>query len=128
MASYKLFVSVCVCSDRSSANAAATGLQTYDESAWRVQPAPGNDEIVWNNLAMRYKDRTARTIMMWAVFIAVLIFYLPVTAAIQAVVNLDNARKIPGLGKVTEIPFVTQILQGILPSRFCTGCIAYPWF
>jgi hypothetical protein len=39
------------------------------------------------------------------------------TAVPQAVVNLDNARRVPGLGKVTEIPFVTQILQGILPSE-----------
>jgi hypothetical protein len=32
------------------------------------------------------------------------------------VVNLDNVKSVPGLGKVAEIPFVTQILQGILPS------------
>eukprot|EP00878_Enallax_costatus_P008398 GHUV01008778.1.p1 GENE.GHUV01008778.1~~GHUV01008778.1.p1 ORF type:complete len:750 (+),score=167.74 GHUV01008778.1:924-3173(+) len=102
--------------DRACANSAATGLQTYDETAWRVQPAPGDDEIIWNNLGMRYKQRSARTIIVWAVFIVILIFYLPVTAAIQAVVNLDNARKIPGLGKVADIPFITQVLQGILPG------------
>lgn len=108
---------LCYCSDRACANAAATGLQTYDETAWRVQPAPGNDEIIWGNLAMRYKQRYLRMVAMWAVFIAILIFYLPVTAAIQAVVNLDNARKVPGLGKVADIPFITQILQGILPGK-----------
>jgi hypothetical protein len=34
----------------------------------------------------------------------------------QAVVNLDNVKSVPGLGKVTELPFVTQVLQGILPT------------
>eukprot|EP00879_Flechtneria_rotunda_P004428 GHRR01004679.1.p1 GENE.GHRR01004679.1~~GHRR01004679.1.p1 ORF type:complete len:579 (+),score=136.57 GHRR01004679.1:246-1982(+) len=102
--------------DRFSANTAANGLQTYDETAWRVQPAPGDDEIVWPNLAMRYRQRVARAFVMLCLFVAILIFYLPVTAAIQAVVNLDNVRAVPGLGLVTRIPFVTQVLQGILPS------------
>lgn len=34
----------------------------------------------------------------------------------KAVVNLDNVRSVPGLGLVTRIPFVTQVLQGILPT------------
>lgn len=34
----------------------------------------------------------------------------------QAVVNLDNVRSVPGLGLVAQLPFVTQVLQGILPS------------
>lgn len=102
--------------DRFTANAAATGLHSYDETAWRVQPAPSSDEIVWGNLPMRHKQKVARTAGMWAVFVVLLIFYLPVTAAIQAVVNLDNVKKVPGLGLVTRLPFVTQVLQGILPS------------
>ena len=45
----------------------------------------------------------------------------------QAVVNLDNVKSVPGLGKVTELPFVTQVLQGILPTigEFCS---LYAWF
>jgi hypothetical protein len=107
-----------LCSERYTANTAATGLHCYDETAWRIQPAPGADEVLWGNLSMRYNHRVARTIGMWALFIAFLLFYVPVTAAIQAVVNLDNIRSVPGLGLITRIPFVTQVLQGILPG----GC------
>lgn len=102
--------------DRLNANAAATGLHSYDEAAWRVQPAPDSDEVLWGNLPMRRSQRVARGLITGAIFVAILVFYLPVTAAIQAVVNLDNVKSVPGLGKVTELPFVTQVLQGILPT------------
>ncbi|KAF8065514.1 CSC1-like protein [Scenedesmus sp. PABB004] len=102
--------------DRASANAAATGLHSYDETAWRMEPAPEAGEVIWKNLSMRYKQRVVRSLLMWAAFIALLIFYLPLTAAIQAVVNLDNARAVPGLSVITRLPFVTQVLQGVLPG------------
>ncbi|WIA16520.1 hypothetical protein OEZ85_013198 [Tetradesmus obliquus] len=102
--------------DRASANAAATGLQSYDETAWRIQPAPDSEEIIWGNLSMRYKQRVMRSLGMWVVFIAMLVFYLPITAAIQMVVNLQNASAIPGLNVIVRLPFVTQVLQGILPG------------
>ncbi|KAF6257823.1 hypothetical protein COO60DRAFT_1521842 [Scenedesmus sp. NREL 46B-D3] len=102
--------------DRASANSAATGLQTYDETAWRIQPAPHSEEVIWGNLSMRYKQRIMRSLGMWVAFIAMLVFYLPITAAIQMVVNLQNAAAIPGLGVIVQLPFVTQVLQGILPG------------
>ncbi|KAI8468680.1 MAG: hypothetical protein J3K34DRAFT_426590 [Monoraphidium minutum] len=102
--------------DRYTQTLAATGLHAQDELAWRVQGAPGADEIIWGNLGLRYWSRITRTIAMWALFIAILVFYLPVVAAIQAVVNLENVRNVPGLGVITRIPFVTQVLQGIMPS------------
>jgi hypothetical protein len=76
--------------ERSAATAAAAGMHSHDECAWRVQPAPGTDEIVWSNLGMRHWQRVVRNLAMWAAFVALLVFYLPVVAAIQAVVNLDN--------------------------------------
>ena len=42
-----------------------------------------SDEVLWGNLPMRRTQRIARTLAMSAVFVAILIFYLPVTAAIQ---------------------------------------------
>lgn len=49
--------------------------------------------------------------------------HLAALLCMQAVVNLDNVKSVPGLGKVTELPFVTQVLQGILPTigEFCSG-------
>eukprot|EP00882_Tetradesmus_deserticola_P001118 GHRQ01001211.1.p1 GENE.GHRQ01001211.1~~GHRQ01001211.1.p1 ORF type:complete len:784 (+),score=334.19 GHRQ01001211.1:817-3168(+) len=102
--------------DRASANSAATSLQAYDETTWRMQPAPQSDEVIWGNLSMRYKQRVMRSLGMWLLFIAILVFYLPITAAIQMVVNLQNAASIPGLNVIVRLPFVTQVLQGILPG------------
>lgn len=65
---------------------------------------------------MRYKQRVVRGLGMWSLFIAILVFYIPICAAVQMVVNLDNAKKVPGLNIITRIPFVTQVLQGILPG------------
>lgn len=42
-----------------------------------------SDEVLWGNLPMRRTQRIARTLGMGALFVAILIFYLPVTAAIQ---------------------------------------------
>lgn len=51
-----------------------------------------------------------------------------VCVASQAVVNLDNVKSVPGLGKVASLPFVTQVLQGILPSiGECTAVLLAGW-
>lgn len=106
--------------DRYTQTLCATGMHSYDEQVFRTEAAPGNDEIIWGSLRLRYWEKTVRNLAMWGVFIVVVIFYLPVTAAIQAVVNLDNIRNIPGLGEITRIPFVTQILKGVLPGLVLT--------
>ena len=54
------------------------------------QAAPGPDEIVWPNLRMRHWQRVLRTLAVWALFVAILVLHLPLIAAIQAVVNLEN--------------------------------------
>ncbi len=53
--------------------------------------------------------QTVRNVIIWVIFILIIIFYLPVTAAIQAVVNLDNVKRVPGLEIITRLPFVTQV-------------------
>jgi hypothetical protein len=101
---------------RRTATVAATSLHSLDETCWRAMPAPGSDEIVWKNLGLRHWQVVGRTLLMTLAFVGLLLLYLPVTAFVQAFVNLDNVSKVPGLGLVTRIPFVTQILKGILPS------------
>ncbi len=46
-----------LCSDRYTTTAAATGLHSYDEQLWRAQVAPGAEEVVWPNLALRHWDK-----------------------------------------------------------------------
>lgn len=107
-------------SNRYTQTLASTGLHAYDETTWRVVPAPGPDEILWGNLGMAYFTRTIRSTGMWAVFVLILIFYLPVTAAIQALVNIQNLLTIggPALAAVFNgLPFVKQVVEGILPGE-----------
>jgi hypothetical protein len=73
-------------SNRYAANAAATGLHSYDEGAWRTQPAPDADEVIWKNLPMRQNTRVKRALLMGVAFVALLLLYLPLTAAIQVCV------------------------------------------
>jgi hypothetical protein len=101
---------------RRTATVAATSLHSLDETCWRAMPAPGADEIVWNNLGLRHWQVVGRTLLMGLAFVGLLLLYLPVTAFVQSFVNLDNVSKVPGLGTIARIPFVTQILKGILPS------------
>lgn len=101
---------------RKTATVAATSLHALDETCWRAQPAPGSDEIVWRNLGLRHWQVVVRTLLMFLAFVGLLLLYLPVTAFVQAFVNLDNVSKVPGLGTIARLPFVTQILKGILPS------------
>lgn len=96
---------------------ASTSFHTYRASCWQFQAAPGPDEVIWKNLGMSYWQRSIRQITMWGLFVAIIIFYLPVTAIIQAPVNLDNARQIPGLSVLVDLPVVSQIIQGFLPSE-----------
>lgn len=42
-----------------------------------------SDEVLWGNLPMRRSQRVARGLITGAIFVAILVFYLPVTAAIQ---------------------------------------------
>lgn len=102
--------------DRYTQTLASTGLHSHDELCWRVQAAPSADEIIWSNLGIRHWQRIVRNLAMWSAFIGILLLYLPVVGAIQALVNIENARRIQGINKIVELPFVAQILQGILPS------------
>lgn len=46
-------------------------------------PPQFSDEVIWANLPMRENQRVVRKLAMGVAFVALLILYLPVTAAIQ---------------------------------------------
>jgi len=103
--------------DRYTQTLASTGLHSYDELTWRAQPAPGADEIIWKNLKLKHTERVFRGTMMGILFFLIVLLYLPLCALLQAVVNIDNLKKfVPGIGLLMQIPFVAQIIQGILPG------------
>ena len=63
--------------------------------------------------------------MMGILFFLIILLYLPLCALLQAVVNIENLKKfVPGIGLLMQIPFVAQIIQGILPGG--SGRTLYP--
>ena len=45
------------CSDRYTQTLCATGMHTNDEQVFRTEAAPGNDEIIWGSLRLRYWEK-----------------------------------------------------------------------
>ncbi len=146
--------------NRYTTSVAGTALQSHDETCWRVQNAPGPDEVsavwvpvgagagnaawagavavgsqqstacmacpsaatamyvppaasqtkqqepalivvspricssicvqvVWTNLGIRFWERNLREIIMWAVLVVIIICFIPVTAALQAIIQVS---------------------------------------
>jgi hypothetical protein len=44
-------------------------------------------QIVWTNLGIRFWERNMREIFMWAVLVVIIICFIPVTAALQAIIQ-----------------------------------------
>eukprot|EP00879_Flechtneria_rotunda_P006438 GHRR01006767.1.p1 GENE.GHRR01006767.1~~GHRR01006767.1.p1 ORF type:complete len:1002 (+),score=295.37 GHRR01006767.1:144-3149(+) len=98
------------------ATLAAASLHSYDETAWTINPAPAPQEIVWSNCGLRAWELSVRQLAVWAAFWVVVLFYAPVVALIQAPVNMDNLKKIPVLASLLQLPLVSSLVQGFLPS------------
>lgn len=60
---------------------AAHSLLHRDQSAWRCKPAPGAEEVVWQNVVWRAWERSCRRVLATAAFVALTLFYIiPITA------------------------------------------------
>lgn len=46
-------------------------------------------QIVWTNLGIRFWERNMREIVMWAVLVVIIICFIPVTAALQAIIQVS---------------------------------------
>lgn len=80
---------------RQARAAAATGLLHADGSAWKTEGAPSSNEIIWGNVATPAKRRFLGGLASWAALIAIMVFFLPILAALQQLVNLEGYAK-PG--------------------------------
>ena len=67
---------------------------------------------------MKHGQRVVRATFMWVLFILIVIFYLPVCAAIQALVSVDSfSQWAPGISVLMDIPFISQVIRGIVPGK-----------
>ena len=95
---------------------ASSGLQSHDETIWRAEEAPGQDEIIWANLRMRSWERGLRSAAMWALFVVMVLFFGIVCTALQGFVNIKQLDKTPVIKDIVSIPFIRSLIVGILPG------------
>jgi hypothetical protein len=84
------------CRGQLMASLASSSLHCFDETCWRIHPAPRPAEVVWASLGLRVWEVSLRSLGVWVMFVLLVLFYLPITAAIQAPVNMDNLQKVRG--------------------------------
>lgn len=61
-------------------------------------------------------ERSARFVAVWAAFITLTLFYLIPIGAIQALINIDQLRKIHVFAVIIDLPVVKSIVVAILPG------------
>ena len=74
--------------------------------------------VVWSNLNMNPYEKKIRTIIFWAITIALVIFWVIPVGFVAVVSNVSGlAEKVPFLGWLNSIPtVVVGIIQGVLPT------------
>ena len=73
-------------------------------------------EIIWKNLNMGNKQQKSRTLIARGIIFAMIIFWIPITAFIGAVSNINQLIKVaPFLSFVNKLGPVVGIITGLLP-------------
>lgn len=97
-------------STRAQAMASQTML-CEDTSSWVTGPAPGPDELVWDNLRIRKRERDIRATTYTVLFWVLMAFYMIPVAAVQVLLSSDSL-----VGFLETIPIANSILTGIIPG------------
>lgn len=63
-------------------------------------------EVLWDNVAVRGWERTLRSVAAWGAFTLMMLFFLPVVAAVQSVLNLDQYEDRAAIAAVLDLPVV----------------------
>ena len=98
----------------SSTRAHAMASQTMlceDVSSWVTGPAPGPDELVWDNLRIRKRERDIRATTYTVAFWVLMAFYMIPVTAVQVLLSSDSL-----VGFLQTIPIANALLTGIIPG------------
>jgi hypothetical protein len=96
-------------SSRQMQSSVAMGMLSYNEGYWKTSPAPAPAEIIWNNVQLRGWERGIRQLMSWGLVVALIIFFVPIVAFVQTLVNLEklqNAKGFGWIGTLLDLPFI----------------------
>ncbi|CAM8885472.1 unnamed protein product [Rhodiola kirilowii] len=102
---------------RYGAFTASQALQTSNPMLWVTELAPDPSDVYWSNLWVPYRQIWIRKIAIRIAAIAfMLLFIIPVTF-VQALTNARRlAETFPFLKKILKWQFMTQVVEGYLPS------------
>ncbi|KAJ2775830.1 phosphate metabolism protein 7 [Coemansia javaensis] len=81
------------------------------------------DDVIWGNLNLNPYDRRVRSYISLAVTIGLVIAWSLLTAALTALVSVENLKKLPGLEKMTDNPFL-GLFTGIIPAAVLAAVMA----
>ena len=94
---------------RLTQSVSTTGLISFDTNYWTAEPAPQPDDVIWGNVAYRGFERSVRTWLAWAIFIGLVLLFIPIVAFLQQIINLDSyAKYTPNnwAGAILDLPVV----------------------
>jgi hypothetical protein len=96
---------------RKSQVVAAQNLMSEDLTAWRCQPAPGPNEVIWGNLFMRRWERSIRSLFMWICYGLLALFFMIPVAAVQGLISTTTT-----VSWIQDIPILNAVFASILPT------------
>jgi hypothetical protein len=64
-------------------------------------------------------------IITFAIFVVLLLFFVPLSTAIQGLINFEQLNNIPVVSTLINLPFVANLLKAILPSLVLTLFIMF---
>ena len=61
-------------------------------------------------------QRQFRFILIWVLFVLLALFYTIPVGAVQAIIEVDRLRNIPGFNTLVSVTFLRSIIEAILPG------------
>jgi hypothetical protein len=103
----------------------ASALYTSVPFIWRFRKCPARDDIIWKNVQLSKQRREIMNTITFAIFVILLLFFVPLSTAIQGLINFEQLNSIPVVSTLINLPFVANLLKAILPSLVLTLFIMF---
>eukprot|EP00271_Cylindrocystis_brebissonii_P008390 TRINITY_DN22607_c0_g1_i1.p1 TRINITY_DN22607_c0_g1~~TRINITY_DN22607_c0_g1_i1.p1 ORF type:complete len:739 (-),score=125.16 TRINITY_DN22607_c0_g1_i1:392-2608(-) len=108
---------VALFSSRAIAASASQAVLGSHVDKWVLQAAPEPEDIVWENLAVPILQRQTRTIVVAALVVGLIFFYMIPITFIAGLTTLENLEKtLPFLTDILNNPTIATILEAYLPQ------------
>ncbi|CAM8980244.1 unnamed protein product [Rhodiola kirilowii] len=102
---------------RHGAFTASQGLQSSNPMLWVIDLAPDPCDVYWSNLCIPYRQLWIRRIATLIAAIAFMLLFLAPVTVVQALTDATRlAKTFPFLKKILKWKFMTQVVEGYLPS------------